>query len=107
MSDTFEQILDLVARRQVVVSEHGYDELAADGILIEDAFSCVRAGVVVADYADYSKGPCVLVLEQDRNGKPIHVLRGTPTEANSPVVIITAYRPDPDRWTEDFSKRIS
>ena len=99
----------LVARQEVVVSEHGYgyDELAADDILIEDAFSGVRGGSVVEDYPDYPKGPCVLVLQQYRNGKPIHVLWGIPTEVNSPAVIITAYRPDPDRWTEDFSRRIS
>ena len=107
MSDTFEQILDLVVREEVVVSEHGYDELAADDILIEDAFSGVRGGLVVEDYPDYPKGPCVLVLQQDRNGKPIHVPWGIPTAGSSPAVIITAYRTDPDRWTEDFSRRIS
>ena len=52
MSNTFDQILDLVARQEVVVSEHGYDELAADDILIEDAFSGVRGGSVVEDYPD-------------------------------------------------------
>ena len=44
MSDVFKRILDLVARQEVLVSEHGYDELAADDILIEDAYSGIRTG---------------------------------------------------------------
>jgi hypothetical protein len=38
MSDGFRRILDLVARREVLLSDHGYDELAADGILIKDVY---------------------------------------------------------------------
>ena len=36
MTDLFHRILDLIARRQVLISDHGYDELAADGILVRD-----------------------------------------------------------------------
>jgi hypothetical protein len=36
MSQTFQQIRELVANKDVRISAHGYDELAADGILIVD-----------------------------------------------------------------------
>jgi hypothetical protein len=36
LSDTLERIRVLVARGEVTVSVHGYDELAADGILVRD-----------------------------------------------------------------------
>jgi predicted DNA-binding antitoxin AbrB/MazE fold protein len=30
---------------------------------------------------------------------------GVPRNAAAPAVVVTAYRPDPKRWTEDFLKR--
>jgi hypothetical protein len=44
-------------------------------------------------------------LQQDRDGRPIHVLRGIPRHAVSPAVVITAYRPDPNRWTDGNLRR--
>ncbi|HEX9544331.1 MAG TPA: hypothetical protein VF955_04055 [Pyrinomonadaceae bacterium] len=36
MSETLKRIRELVSRREVYVSDHGYDELANDGIFIQD-----------------------------------------------------------------------
>ena len=105
MSDIFERILALVARREVVISDHGYEELAADGILVRDIYEGVQHAIVVEEYPTYRKGPCVLVLQRDRHGLPIHVLWGIPANATSPAVVVTAYRPDPNRWAENFLGR--
>ena len=105
MSKVFEQILRLVERGDVRISDHGYDELAADGLSVRDAVSTIRDGVVVEDYPDYAKGPCVLVLQQDRKGEHIHVVWGVPRGSSSPAVLVTANRPDPKRWEPDFLRR--
>ena len=74
MSQTFELIVDLVAKQDVRISEHGYDELAEDDILVGEIVAGVRDAVMVEDYPDYAKGPCVLVLQRDDRGQPVQVV---------------------------------
>ena len=105
MSRTLQLVIDLVARGEVKISDHGYDELAADGILVTDVISGVTSAAVIEDYPDYPKGSCVLVLQRDHQGQPIHVVWGIPKNSPSPAVVVTAYRPDGAEWTDDFLRR--
>ena len=107
MSETFRRIVELVQGGNVQISAHGYDEMAADGILAGEAIDGAVVATVVEDCPDYFKGPCTLVLQRDRGGNPIHVVWGIPRERTSPAVLVTAYRPDPTRWTDDFLRRKS
>ena len=105
MSKTFEQVIVLVDKNEVRISEHGYDELAQDDLLAREIVAGAKAGIVVEDYPDYHKGPCVLVLQCDSTDRPIHVVWGIPKDRQSPAVVVTAYRPDPERWSDDFLSR--
>jgi hypothetical protein len=107
VSQTLRSVVLLVEGGDVKISEHGYDELTADGILVKEVVAGVRDSIVVEDYPDYPKGPCVLVLQSDSEGRPLHVVWGIPKRAASPAVLVTAYRPDPNRWSEDYLRRKS
>ena len=106
MSETLDAVKRLVAAGDVRISEHGYDELANDRILVRDILNGVDEAVAVEDYPDFAKGPAVLVLQSDAENQPIHVVRGIPKGHTSPAVLVTAYRPDPRRWSADFKERL-
>ena len=105
MSMTFDKVRALVQQGEVRVSDHGYEEMSDEDILARDVLAGVFDGVVVEDYPMYAKGPCVLVLQKDLDQQPIHVVWGIPKDLSSPAVVVTAYRPNPDLWSEDFTRR--
>jgi len=105
MNDTFAAIQTLVRNQEIRISEHGYDEMVEDGLHVREVLAGIGGAVVIEDYPTYPKGPCVLVLQHDRTGLPIHVVWGIPKGQISPAVLVTAYRPDPVRWTADFMRR--
>lgn len=105
MRNTFGRIRALVSQGRVRISEHGYDELAADGLLARGLVEGVKSAEVVEDYPDYPKGPCVLLLQRTEAGCPVHTVWGIPAGHTSPAVLITAYFPDPEQWEPGFKRR--
>jgi hypothetical protein len=99
-------IRSLVAEGKARVSEHGFRELREDGISLADLVQSVGSAEVVEEYPDYHKGPCVLLLHRDAAAKPVHVLWGTAKDHPEEATLVTAYRPDPSRWSKDFMRRI-
>jgi len=47
MSDTFRRIVELVPGGNIQISVHGYDEMAADGILAGEAIAWAVVATVV------------------------------------------------------------
>ena len=105
MSALLERIQQLVASDDARISLHGYEELADDDISVRDLLRGIEAAVLVEDYPEYPKGPCCLVLQRDGFGRPVHVVWGIPRGAPSPAVLVTAYRPDAEKWDETWRRR--
>ncbi|MGD1278025.1 MAG: DUF4258 domain-containing protein [Tepidisphaeraceae bacterium] len=105
MNTTLQRVQILAAKGKIRISEHGYNELAADGLFVAQVLHGLEGALVVEDYPDYPKGPCVLVLQKDASGAAIHAVWGIPAGASEPAVLVTAYRPDPRRWDVDFLRR--
>jgi hypothetical protein len=105
LSSFLKQVQDLIESGDVQISEHGYGELAEDELTARELLAGAKNAIIIKEYPEYSKGPCVLTLQQDRSERPVHVVWGIPKGNSKPVVLVTAYRPDPERWDESFLRR--
>lgn len=85
MSDFFQRVRDLISAGEVRISEHGYDELVEHGLTAREILAGILTSVVVEEYPDYPEGPCVLLLQKDRAGNPVHVVCGIPNGYVKPV----------------------
>ena len=106
MPDVLQTVQSLIGQGKLRISLHGYRELAADDILVGDVIDGASLATAVEAYPDAVRGPSVLVLQRDRHGEPLHILWGMPKGLEAIAVLITAYRPDPARWSPDFKTRI-
>lgn len=107
MSQFVDHVCELVKSGEFRISEHAIDEMDDDGLTGDELVRSLERAVVVEEYPGYPKGPCVLLLQDDRLGDSVHTLWGIPKGHESPVVLITVYRPDPARWDETFMRRRS
>ena len=58
MEEIYKKILALVKNGDILVSNHGYDELAKDDIFVKDIIASVGESVLIEIYPNYSKRPC-------------------------------------------------
>ena len=52
-----------------------------------------------------ARGQGRAALSRDAAGRPIHALWGTSVAEPNMATLVTAYRPDPMRWSPDFLRR--
>lgn len=106
MSETLRRIRELVRTGRFRVSYHGDEELLDDRISSREAVDGVESAQVIEEYGDTGRGPSVLVLQRISDGSLIHAVWGIAfNRLAGPAVLVTAYRPDPAKWTDDLLQR--
>ena len=105
MTDLFATIRALVKGGDYKISLHGSREIAADKLSLPDIVAGIEGAITLEEYPDTGRGPSVLVLQREPDGAPLHIVWGIHTGTEAPAVLVTAYRPDPRRWSPDFRVR--
>ena len=72
------------------------------GIKQVDIENAILTGKIIEHYPDDYPHPSCLILSLALDTKEIHVVCGI---ANDELYMITAYRPDSNKWDKNFSER--
>lgn len=83
-------------------SNHAIKQMFSRGILKHEVDRVVKNGEIIVEYKDDKPYPSFLMLNMINN-KPIHVLIAKDEKGN--CIIITAYYPDIEIWSNDFKTK--
>ncbi len=68
-----------------------------------DIRKVIDEGEIIEDYPEDVRGHSCLMLGIDMNGRPIHIVCAPKDEY---LAIITAYVPNPNQWSKDYTTRL-
>ena len=97
-------IINAIQSNRIRISEHADEEAESDKLTFDEAFLSVLHGEIIEDYPDDRPYPSCLIYGQTFSGDPVHSVWAYNDE-NQWAVLITVYRPDPDRWINFRERR--
>ena len=71
-------------------------------ISISDILQTILSGEIIEEYPDDYPYPSCLIFGYTTCGEPLHLVCGV---GGGTLFLITAYRPDPERWESDWKTR--
>jgi hypothetical protein len=93
-----ENIVDAIRTNRIRISDHADEEAEADGLTFDEIYFSVLHGEIIENYLTDKPFPSCLILGKTVSGAPIHSVWAYNAEVQW-AVLITVYRPDPNRWT--------
>ena len=103
MSDiTIERIRELCGNRAMRWTNHIHTRLIKRNIRIADVEQILLSGEIIERYPDDYPYPSCLVSGVGAGNNYIHVVCGI---SETELHLITAYYPNPAKWSEDFKLR--
>lgn len=97
-----ENIKKNILKRNIIWTKHCLNRINQRNILIEDIKNAINNGKIIEYYYEDYPYPSCLIIGKDTNENIIHIVCGMKDDL---VFIITAYRPDIDKWEEDMKTR--
>jgi hypothetical protein len=86
------------------VTDHADEEMAADGLTLDQVLHATRCGEIIEKYVDDKPYPSCLIYGRTPDDAPVHAVWAYNVN-NGWAVLITVYRPDPQRWIESRQRR--
>ena len=101
----FRQLLRERSSQRLFFLPHALRQMSRPDRMIStaDVRKVLETGEIIEDYPEDVRGHSCLILGNDTDGGPIHVVCAPKDEY---LAVITAYIPEKTQWTEDYRTRI-
>ena len=96
------EIQKLCSEEKIIITLHAAKRLEQRGIRSKDITDCIMSGEIIEQYPEDYPHPSCLILGDNGEAKPLHVVLGSNMEQ---LWIITAYYPSLEKWESDFRTR--
>ena len=97
-----EQYRRLNHDENIAVTNHARMRFAEREIALDDIEKAIETGQIIEEYPGDKPFPSCLISAHIAEDKVLHLVVSSDDEF---LYIITAYWPDPEKWTDDFTKR--
>lgn len=98
-----ELIKNAINEDKIRITDHADEEAQNDNLSFEEVYYSVKKGEIIEDYPNDKPYPSCLIYGRNVKQEPIHSVWAY-NEENGWAVLITVYKPDPERWI-DFKLR--
>jgi hypothetical protein len=82
---------------------HALSRMAQRGFEPSDIRNAVTCGTIIEKYPDDTPYPSCLIMARIAD-RPVHVVAAFNDE-DKQIIIITVYEPDPQIWSDGFTRR--
>lgn len=97
-------IIDAIQTNKVRITDHADEESEADRITFDEVCFSILHGEIIEDYPNDKPYPSCLIHGRSSAGDPVHSVWAF-NERNLWAVLVTVYRPDPERWVNWRERR--
>ncbi len=94
-----DNIINAIQKRWVRITDHADEEAINDSLTYDEIYSSIIQGEIIENYSNDKPYPSCLILGKSFSGEPIHSVWAYNPD-NQWAVLITVYRPDPERWID-------
>ena len=99
-----QNIIEAIRHNRIRITDHADEEAQNDHISFEEIFFSVLQGEIIEEYPTDKPYPSCLIYGDSFSGEPIHSVWAYNPETDW-AVLVTVYRPDPQRWKDWRTRR--
>ena len=100
-----EQIRQAIDARLFNITNHADEEIQKDHLLLNEVLGATGNGEIIESYPNDFPFPSCLIFGRTGAGEPVHAVWAF-DEGTGIAVLITVYRPDPERWINYRVRRL-